>query len=367
MERFEGGRSLRFGTFPVLDLRGTWREMGRQYGGLMGAELRAFHEEALGERACEERGRGRKVIDAAAGSLFALYPHRLKEFLRGMAETSGLSLERHLELNAIEVIAAANLAYLPHCSGIAAWGEYAADGSLVFGRNYDYLPEFRGYARHLVVPVVHPADGSRPTAWIGYLGAAYATTAMNADGLFLELNNGLPSGGELWFENRIPTIAALICFLLDSTTLEELEGHFRTVRSNFAYIVTTADDRVAWTYEWPVFDVHKRVSRHPGLLVATNHFEDPSWGVPSPDDHRFWWTRTRWENLMALAEHFKGTLDDRRMRGILDTRMEDLGATHEGTVYQIVARPGTRTIWLKAPVPENPDWTEIPLEAFLRE
>jgi hypothetical protein len=55
------------------------------------------------------------------------------------------------------------------------------------------------------------------------------------------------------------------------------------------------------------------------------------------------------------------------MRGILDTRMEDLGATHEGTVYQIVARPGTRTIWLKAPVPENPDWTEIPLEAFLRE
>jgi hypothetical protein len=135
------------------------------------------------------------------------------------------------------------------------------------------------------------------------------------------------------------------------------------VRSNFAYIVTVADDRGAWSYEWPVFDVRRRNSHRPGILVATNHFEDASWGLPLPDDERFWRTRTRRDNLIALAEHLKGTIDERRMREILDTPIEDLGATGDRTVYQIVARPGTLDLWLKAA--PFADWTALPLGDLL--
>ena len=48
---------------------------------------------------------------------------------------------------------------------------------------------------------------------------------------------------------------------------------------------------------------------------------------------------------------------------ILDTSIPDLGATSDLTVYQIVAVPQTRTLWLKAP--EVQDWTEIPLSEAL--
>ena len=351
-----------FGTFSLVTLSGTWRGMGRRYGELMGDKLRELYRVAVTETLLGEQRREAEHLKGLASSFFALYPHRFKEFLRGMAETSGLDLSQHLLLNALEVVAAESLVR-PHCSGIAAWGDYTGGGPLVFGRNYDYLPEFRRYAPYLQVLVLRPADGSRPVAAVGYAGTCYVTTALNADGLFLELNNGMPSGGALWYESRIPTIAALLGFLLDSTSLEELDGHFQTVRANFAYIVSVADDRVARCYEWPVFDVKRRPSYRPGLLVATNHFAEPDWGLPEPDDGAFWLTLTRRKNLMALGEHFKGDLGPLRMREILDTSIPDLGATSDLTVYQIVAVPQTRTLWLKAP--EVQDWTEIPLAEAL--
>ena len=40
METFEKGSKIKNGKLSIIDLRGTWREMGRQYGALMSAELR---------------------------------------------------------------------------------------------------------------------------------------------------------------------------------------------------------------------------------------------------------------------------------------------------------------------------------------
>ena len=357
-----GGTKRSYGVFSLVTLSGSWRSMGRRCGELLGQELRDLYRVAVTETLLGEQGQDPEHLKQVAASFFALYPYRFKEFLRGMAETSGLDLSQHLLLNALEVTAAESLVR-PHCSGIAAWGDYTGGNPLVFGRNYDYLPVFRKFTPYLSVVVLHPADGSRPVATVGYAGSCYVTTALNADGLFLELNNGMPSGGALWYESRIPTIASLLGFLLDSTTLEELDGHFQTVRSNFAYIVSVADDRVARCYEWPVFDVKRRASYRPGLLVATNHFADPDWGLPEPEDRAFWFTATRRKNLMALGEHFKGDIGPLRMREILDTPIPDLGATSDLTVYQIVAVPQTRTLWLKAP--EVQDWTEIPLAEAL--
>jgi hypothetical protein len=128
--------------------------------------------------------------------------------------------------------------------------------------------------------------------------------------------------------------------------------------------VGTADDQTSRCFEWPVFDVKRRLSvRRPGLMVATNHFTEPSRGLPKPDDKKFGATRARRQNLLKLAEHFKGSIDMSRMKKILDTRIEDLGATTGNTVYQVIAEPGTMTISLK--VPGMIDWTDIPIGEFL--
>ncbi|MDR3076830.1 MAG: C45 family peptidase [Synergistaceae bacterium] len=362
-QNFEGGRSVRFGNFTVLDLRGTWREMGRQYGGLAGESLRGMYREAIEERLISGDGKTREELEAVATTFYTNYPYKLKEVLAGIAETSGLDFGRVLLLNAVEVLVAGDLWSRRHCSGIAVWGEYSS-GALIYGRNYDYFNWFRELGEHLVVAAYHPADGSLATATIGYAGEIYMTTGINERGIFLELNNGEPSGGALEYHNRVPAIAELFMFLLDSPDLDQLESFFQSTRSNFAYVVGAADDQTSRCFEWPVFDVKRRLSvRRPGLMVATNHFTEPSWGLPQPDDKKFFATRARRQNLLSLAEHFKGSIDLPRMKKILDTRLEDLGATTDHTVFQVIAEPGALTVSLK--IPEITDWTDIPLGDFL--
>jgi hypothetical protein len=311
-------------------------------------------------------GRSREELDAVAKDFYSNYPYRLKEVIAGMAETSGLDFDRHILLNAVEVIVAGDIWNPPpmNCSGVAVWGEYSS-GALIYGRNYDYFGWFRELGEYLTVTIYHPTDGSLATATIGYTGGIYLTTGINERGIFLELNNGEPSGGALQYHNRVPAIAELFMFLLDSPDLDQLESFFHSTRSNFAYVIGAADGQTSRCFEWPVFDVKRRLSvRRPGLMVATNHFTEPSWGLPRPDDGKFYKTRERRQNLLNLAEHFKGSIDASRMKKIMDTRIEDLGATSDHTVYQIVAEPSAMTVSLK--IPDMTEWTDIPLGDLMR-
>ncbi|GHV26803.1 hypothetical protein FACS1894167_00750 [Synergistales bacterium] len=350
-----------------MNMYGTWREMGRQYGALASDIISETYKIAVEENILQGPYAPREAAEKAAGDFYANYPYRLKEVVAGMAETSGLGFERCLLLNAMEVITAGDLwssSNVPqHCTGIAVWGGYSM-GPLVYGRNYDYFTWFRELGRSLVIAAYHPADGSIPTATIGYAGEIYMTTGINARGIFLALNNGEPSGGMLNYPNRVPAIAELFAFLLDSPDLDQLESFFQTTRTNFAYVIGTADDQTSRCFEWPVFDVKRRLSvKRPGLMVATNHFTEPSWGLPRPADEKFYRTRTRRQNLLNLAEHFKGSIDCLRMKKILDTRIEDLGATTDNTVYQVVAVPAQMMVSLK--VPDVTEWTDIPIGDFL--
>lgn len=356
-----------FDRFSVADVRGTWREMGRQCGSLLSGHIKHTYEIA------EARLIGSEIItkdDAydEAGAIFANYPHRMKELVVGMSETSGLDIQQHIFLNAIEHLSRNDLRTdedrAMHGTGIAVWGEYAM-ANLVYGRNHDYAPWFRDLAEKLVAVVYHPCDGSLAVASIGYPGCVSMTTGINERGIFIELNNGEPSGGALRYSNRIQASTEAFAFMFDSADLDQLESFIFTTRADAACVIGVADERTSRCYEWPVFDVKRRLSiRRPGLMVATDHFTEPSWGLPRPDDTKFFRTRTRRQNLLTLAEHFKGSIDLTRMKKIMDTRIEDLGATTDDTVYQVVAEPGSMILSLK--VPDLTDWVDIKIGDFLR-
>lgn len=362
MEKFEAGSKTKNGKLSIIDLSGTWRGMGRQYGALMSGELHDIYERALKDRILAESGDPQNII-LQAEKFFANYPYKFKEVLRGMSETSGLTLEELKLVNALEVTAA--MALSPQqCSGIAVWGDYS-NGPLVYGRNYDYLPWFKEFDDDIVLACFHPGDGSLSVAALGYAGEIYVVNGMNEKGLFLELNNGMPSGGALWYDSRVPAVAELFSFLLECSTLDEIESRFQTTKSNFAYIVGVADGQTARCFEWPVFEVKRRESHsRPGLTVLTNHFTEFSWGLPRPDDKTFWMTRTRRQNLLTLAKHFKGAINEAVMKDIMDTRMEDLGATTDMTVYQLVAVPERFELWFK--IPGAQDWSLIDMRALLK-
>jgi hypothetical protein len=111
----------------------------------------------------------------------------------------------------------------------------------------------------------------------------YATTGLNAEGVFLELNNGLPSGGSLKYDDRVPAIVNLLASLSDCGSLDELDAFFNTTRPDLTFIINAADRTRGVSYEWAPFEHRRRSGDGEGLLISTNHFADPSWGIVLQD------------------------------------------------------------------------------------
>ncbi len=368
------GALHRAGRVDVLYLRGSFREMGRQYGALQREKLRAFHADMI-KLFVEQRAIPPARLRNYARALFESYPQRLREILAGMSETSGLTLDEHLVINAFEH-------FLFHqglvqngegaCSAIAAWGPCAPDGLLVFGRNYDFGIDVGEFKKYVSVAVFDPEGSGIPTALITFTGTLNATTQMNGAGIFLELNNGGVSAGTLGYTDRISAPAELFGIMLDSPSMAQVEREMHTKNTPFAYIINVADGHSAVSYEWAPFGVRK-ISGRDGLLVSTNHFVD-DWGmVKSTDD--FYLTVTRRKNLLRLAGAAKGKINVEKMKNMLDTPIRNGGATSyrietiDGkptpyTAYQVIGEPERRRITIK--IPGYQDWIAVDLERYFK-
>jgi hypothetical protein len=220
---FEEGRSTktRNGAYWVLDLTGSWLEMGRQYGGLMATELRHFHAELTAD--LEARGMERETQLVVAEEAYNAFSRNLQDVLVGISQTSGLTMDQTLVLNAgMMLMAQAVLGSEPPsaCSGIAVWNGYTTDGNLIFGRNWDIDREaMRDYMRYLAVVVFHPNDGYA-FANIHPLGNVYLETGMNSQGLFIELNNGEYSD-PTYHGDREDTTSLLVSVMTRSSNVQQ--------------------------------------------------------------------------------------------------------------------------------------------------
>lgn len=359
---FEDGKLYRSGKINVLVLQGSYRQMGRQYGRLLDKELKALYKNALIDYFQKQKGLSSESMKKRAISLYHLYPQRFKDIIAGMAETSGLSLDEQIMLNSLE-----SYGSMSGCSGIIVWGAFTKSQSLIAGRNYDWFDKYTEFAQTLTLTVFKP-DSGISNAIVTFAGVIYATTGMNESGIFLELNNGLPSGGTLSYSNRVPAIVSLMACLNDYRTMDQVDAFFNTTRTNFSFIINTADKSRGISYEWAPFEHRRQNGGAEGLLVATNHFTDPSWGIILRDNDGFETVRRR-ENLLALGDKNKGKIDLKKMMEFLDTPMNEGGATwpargHIRTVYQIIAVPESLQFWLK--VPGYQDWTDVDLKDLFR-
>jgi hypothetical protein len=355
---FNGGKLFTAGRLKVVQLNGSYRQMGRQYGWLLRDDLNRLYESAINSRFIVKQGFTHERLQVIAQSIFDVYPQRFKEIIYGMAETSGLGIDKQIVLNAIEWYPKIN-SFIPRCSGFAVWGDYTGGGPLVFGRNNDDSSFYKEFAEFMVVTVFNPNDSSIPAAIINYAGVMYAPTGINREGIFLELNSGNWTG---YYPDRLSIFVTLFSFLQDFSSLSELDTAFQSTRVNLSSIINAADKASACSYECPTFAVKRRGPDRDGLLAATNHFVDPSWELPpQPDDEGTEWTVTRRNNLLALAEKHKGAFDAEKVQEVLDTTLENGGATYPGgTIYQVVAVPEELKLWLKAP--GLFEWQEVDLK-----
>lgn len=349
------GFSERIGNITVLSLNGTWYEMGRQYGELAGEQLREVFDFCY-EMIEAREGNSEQAV-AIIGSQVEQMPYTIREFFRGAAETSGLTEDQLYTANAAERVAG-----LPKCSMAAIWGDYAADGMIV-GRNYDYGEIFKDLRNDVLVTVFNPADGALSTATVGYAGEIYAVNGMNEAGFFMELNNGKPSAPVSAPDERITGTTLLLDMLFETDSFELLDRYFNTMLCSSSYIINVLDGEHARSYEWcPLGVKHGEEYNQDGMLVSTNHFVNPEWDLAQPTDETSWESFTRRDNLIRLCESKKGTVDADTMKQIISVPIEEGGALNELTVYQIVAEPASRIMWVRTA--DSEQWAEIDLNAY---
>ena len=347
------------GPVSVVDLHGTWYEMGRQYGELMKDELHdvlSFLQTII----AANQGNSDKT-DSIVEQQKSQTPYRISEFMRGAAETSGLTYDQIQMINAVERIGG-----LPHCSVAMAWGDYT-DGSLVIGRNYDYADYFSAIGNDVAVTVYHPADGALATATIGYVGEIYAVNAINEAGLFLELNNGKPSANVKSPNYRFTGTTMLFDIMFDADDLDDIELFFNTTNSSSSSIINVADSQKGVSYEWCPIGVRHGESENPeGVLVSTNYYLNTEWDFPVPSDADSWNAISRRENLLKLLEYKKGSVDVAAMQAIIATPFEEGGAMLDLTVYQLVVVPETFELWIRVIDTEDDGWHSVKLSDLLK-
>jgi isopenicillin-N N-acyltransferase like protein len=163
---------------PLIVVRGTPYEMGRQQGELIREEAATFINAFL---KLVQTADPKRFSDASLDAAWqAVTPHtdsRFHEELRGLAEGTGVPLRTLQRAHAMPIVADYS------CSGIAAWGSATRDGHLYQTRNLDWDMHVGAQDHPLIV--VYIPDQGIPHANITFAGAIGSNTGMNAAGIVL--------------------------------------------------------------------------------------------------------------------------------------------------------------------------------------
>ncbi len=371
---FDEGRSYRtmVGSYSVLSLKGSWREMGRQYGALLSRELKEFYAEIIAD--LQARGLGQEHVEGVQAT-FQTYMPEMKQLIEGMSETSGLSFEEHIMLDASFyilpdlVIEAAKAT--ASCSGIAVSGPRTADGKLYFARNWDMTQAaMQPYLRYMALVVFNPTDGGLSFANVRPLGQVYVETGINEKGVFVELNNGSASDPH-FNEDAVFSVASLFGFLRTSETLDEMIQNIVTTKMDASYIIQAASAERAVSVEKPTFDA-RVIEQKNGALYALNNFARPTYEpwkgkIVELPDNAYDDRQKCLDALIASPEWQKGISLD-MVKAMMDRTIENGGPVVEGalfgTVLQVIAIPEDMRLLFRSY--GYSDWADIDLNKLFR-
>ena len=351
LSQFEDGRLYKIDKLLIVQLSGSYREMGRQEGYLLRDQIHEYYNDSVANYFIQAKNMSHEHLASESMNIFSLYPKRFRDIVLGISETSGLSLENLTILSRVSYVA-------PGCSAVFAWGNYSKDGSTIAGRNLDFYSDSNDFAKYTIVCIYNPTDGSHSVASVCRLAQLEIHTGMNDQGIFLEANDGSSSGGDVFFPDRLTYIGS---FLFDFSTLRQLDAAVSSAKINWATVLNAADENEARSYEWATFDLKRAMPDRGGFLASTNHFVNPEWGIAHPQgdpNHTF----LRRRNLLMLGEKYNGSFDAKNMMKLLDTSIEKGGASGPFTRLQVVAVPSEKEMWVKIPGYQN--WTRVDLKSL---
>ncbi|MCR9089691.1 MAG: C45 family autoproteolytic acyltransferase/hydrolase [Rhodobacteraceae bacterium] len=356
---------------PVVE--GTAREMGAQYGALMGDAMGQSWDVLVAPGA-----KAGAISDADkttwARRAYTTCSTSTRLWYDGVVEGSGWSLDDVCFLDHLMEygIFQSKVHSFAGCTSIMSWGSHSADGNMFIGRNMDWAETFNEFPQ--VLTVRKPTDGSYKTAMFGWPGMYAAFTTLNEHGAYLDVHDGTSMGGAVVYEDR-PSITNVITDIMSEVASKDaLVARLNGINNSISLILSVGDEQSGASVECSSLGGNRLRPAEGESYVAVNTFLGDNWGLGKRETVSN--SLRRFSNMTDRLAENVGKIDAEKTRNLMDLRLfnedgsfaEDGGCTKptkqdaDLTTHQMVTDVKGRKVWLKVPVPDYfADWTEVDL------
>jgi hypothetical protein len=350
-----------YGPIQTIVLRGSHEHMGHQYGEQLKAELKDALN-ILNDFYTRQHGIPYADLVKHADLLYQRFPLTYQRFIMGVAEGAGLSLDDAKVLNAMETLGELlkGTQALQKCAFIALPANKTTTHAPLIGRNYDFPPPYDQLSKYLTVTVLDEPN-TVPTAFISIVGQIYCPSCVNAKGLFIELNNGMPSGGFEVDQGRESLLINLLQILQNSTQFEQLKKQLKARESDYSLIINTADQYQVGSYEYSsTLGLKTIFPAKQAIFASTNFYLNPGWtNIPKPTDALTWQGVSRRDHLLELANQ-SPRFDLAQFQKLMDKPLNEGGALMPSTIYQLILDQSDLSLYIKINH-QGDTWQKIPL------
>lgn len=187
------------------------------------------------------------------------------------------------------------------------------------------------------------------TAIIGMPGQIYCPSCVNENGIFVELNNGAPSGGGHPAFERKSLLINLLEYLQNAGTFKQLERQLLATQSDYSLIVNTATHNRTQSFEYSAtLGQETYYPDSSDYFVSTNFYQSDLWSnIPTPIDAETWYGVTRRNNLLRLLAQ-QQQHDANSIKDIMEEKIENGGGLWNYTIYQLVLDTNTMMLYTRS-------------------
>lgn len=341
--RFGQGWLESIDGYPVLHVKGSHYDMGRQHGELLREQVQKNLENLLKVEAQNVLFQWgpfklgpRKIIESIIKLQEPFVPEKYFEELRGLADGAQVSLDDARVANFIPE--------LFHCSGFALMNSATADGTLYHGRVLDYATDW-GLQEYAVIVVAQP-EGGIPFVNVTYAGFLGSVTGMNAR----HVSIGEMGGAGLGHWQGVP-MALLVREVLETAgTLDEAIAVFRDNPRTCQYFYVIADGKdnraVGMEASWNKFELVHPGESHPML---------PN---PSPDTVLLS-MGDRYQELARRVSQGHGRFD-----AASALRLMDRPVAMSSNLHNVLFEPASTRFWVANAGPDGQPAAERKYDEF---
>ena len=319
----------------VLVAAGTHYELGEAHGALLKKEIRKMVDATLYTinwvYTIEKKSWFIDDLRGAYQREAPYIPEKYQAEMKGMAKTSGISLE---EIRLTNVFPA-----LFHCSGFALFGDATVDGVLYHGRILDYITEL-GLQYYPVVMIFKP-DSAYAFANVGFAGFIGSVTGMNEK----QVTFGEMGGGGEGDWDGMPMAFLMREGMERASTLAEAVDIFGSTPRTCEYYYVISDGKIPDARGLATtpsrFDVIRPGQYHPQL--------------PEPvKDAVLMSAGDRYKELVKRVKAEYGTINAEKA-----IRLMDRPVAMKAALHTVLFAPQTLEFWVAnagphTPAPMNP-------------